>query len=44
MTLAIFLILLVLVTIFGSLLYGFMYFLEWYKKREERLKEPDGPP
>lgn len=39
MILAIFFILILLVFVFGGMLYGFMYFLEWYKKREdERIK------
>ena len=42
MILAVFLILMVLVVGFGAMLYGFMYFLEWYKKREEERAEREG--
>ena len=39
MLLAIFLILLMLAIIFGGMMYGFTYFLEWYKRREDARKE-----
>ena len=39
MILAIFLVLMVLVVGFGSILYGFMYLLEWYGRREAARKE-----